>query len=329
MPSRHQTIVLNEFGPPSRLTPAEAPSPVPGPAEALVEVEVVNITFVDTQIRSGRAPNPAMLPELPAVIGNGVGGRIGAVGSPEDSEYVGRRVISSTGGSGGYSERVAVPVAGLHEVPDGLGLPEAVALLADGRTAVSLLDTTPVEAGQTVLVEAAAGGVGSLLVQMLINRGAIVVGAARGEHKLGIARVLGATFVVDYDQPGWEFRVRDMVGSVDVTFDGVGGEIGRAGFELVRPGGRFNSYGMASGEFAGIDPESAAERRVTLDGGGPADPERMARFTGIALAEAAAGDIRPVIGQTFPLAMAADAHASIEARESIGKTLLLTGTAAS
>jgi len=329
MPLRHQTIVLNEFGPPSRLTPAEAPDPVPREGEALIEVEVVNITFVDTQIRSGRAPNPAMLPELPAVIGNGVGGRIRAVGSSRDEAYVGRRVITGTGGSGGYSERVAVPTSGLHEVPDALELPEAVALLADGRTAISLLDTTPVEAGQTVLVEAAAGGVGSLLVQMLVNRGAIVVGAARGEHKLGIARVLGATFVVDYGLPGWEFRVRDLVGSVDVTFDGVGGEIGRAGFELVGRGGRFNSYGMASGEFAGISPELAAGREVSLDGGGRADPEKMARFTGIALAEAAEGRIRPVIGQTFPLARAADAHASIEARESIGKTLLLTGVALS
>lgn len=325
MPSRHQTIVLNEFGPPSRLTPSEAPDPVPRDGEALIDVEVVNITFVDTQIRSGRAPNPAMLPELPVVIGNGVGGRIIDVGSVAHAGLIGRRVISSTGGSGGYSERVSVPITGLHRVPDSLGLPEAVALLADGRTAVSLLDETPVEAGQTVLVEAAAGGVGSLLVQMLVNRGAIVVGAARGEHKLGIARVLGATFVADYGLPGWEFRVRDQVGSVDVAFDGVGGEIGRAGFDLVGPGGRFHSFGMASGEFAGIDPELAAERRVHLVAGGPADPEAMARFTGIALSEAADGRIRPVIGQTFPLERAADAHASIEARESIGKTLLLTG----
>jgi NADPH:quinone reductase len=197
-----------------------------------------------------------------------------------------------------------------------------VALLADGRTAISLIRAARVRAGETALVEAAAGGVGSLLVQLALAAGARVVAAAGGERKLRVARELGADETVDYTEPGWTERVRD---GVDVVFDGVGGEIGRAAFELVRPGGRFCAFGLASGAFTEIPGSDAVRRNVTVIRGTHLEPEELHELSRSALAEAAAGRLRPVIGQTFPLERAAEAHEAIEARATVGKTLLMVG----
>jgi NADPH2:quinone reductase len=215
---------MNEFGPAEVLVDTEVADPVPDPGQALIEVEFVNVTFVETKIRAGRPPRASMLPELPVIPGNGVGGVVD-----------GRRVISSTGGSGAYAERVAVDAQRLIPVPDGVALKDAVALLSDGRTA-----------------------------------------------------------------------------------------IGRAAFELLRPGGRHCAFGMASGSFAPIDEPDAGDRGVTLVRGAVLDPAQMNRLTEAALAGAAGGQLRPVIGQTFPLERAADAHRAIETRATIGKTLLAT-----
>lgn len=311
---------MSEFGPPEVLKPAELPDPAAGPGQALIEVEIANITFVETQLRAGKAPHPSMEPRLPVIPGNGVGGTVGAVGEGVETALVGTRVITSTGGSGGYAERVAVDAAGVIPVPDGVGLPEAVALLADGRTAMSLMRAAEVRPAETVLVEAAAGGVGSLLVQLAAGAGARVVAAAGGQRKLRVARELGADETVDYTEPSWTEKVRD---GVDVVFDGVGGAVGRAAFELVRPGGRFCAFGLASGAFTDIPDADAARRNVNVVRGTRLDPEELRQLSRAALAEAEAGRLRPVIGQTFPLERAADAHEAIEARATVGKTLLL------
>jgi NADPH2:quinone reductase len=266
-----------------------------------------------------------MAPDLPAILGNGVGGVVAAVGPGADPALVGSRVITSTGGSGGYAERVAVEAAGLIAVPDELGMAEAVALLADGRTALALIRAAAVRAGDTVLVDAAAGGVGSLLVQLGRGAGARVVAVAGGDRKLALAADLGAAITVDYTELGWAERLRERLGGVDVAFDGVGGDAGRAVFELVRAGGRFCPFGMASGAFVRIPDGEAHRRGVTVVRGLQITPEEARALSRAALAEAVAGRLRPVIGQRFPLERAADAHAAIEARATVGKTLLLVG----
>ncbi len=157
--------------------PGEAPDPVPDEGQALIEVEFANITFVETQMRSGNGPAPVKL-EPPVIPGNGVGGVVAAVGKGVDDRLVGRRVVSSTGGTGAYAEKAAVDAKGLFDVPDGLALDDAVALLADGRTATMMLSAAGPRPGERVLVEAAAGGVGTLLVQLAKNRDATVVAAA-------------------------------------------------------------------------------------------------------------------------------------------------------
>jgi NADPH2:quinone reductase len=289
-----------------------------------VQVAFASITFVETQIRAGRPPTPAMSPALPAVLGNGVGGVVSAVGAGVDPTLIGNRVVTTTGGRGGYAERCAVPTSGLIPIPDPLGLDEAVALLADGRTALALIDAADLRSGETVLVEAAAGGVGSLLVQLAAAAGAGVVALAGGHRKLTIARELGADVCIDYVQPYWAATVNREVGLVDVVYDGVGGQIGRDAFGLLAASGRYAGFGMASGSFAGILATTRPDvTRVAL---GSITPEHSAQLTRRALALAASGVLHPIIGQRFPLAKAADAHAAIEARATIGKTLLVVDT---
>jgi NADPH2:quinone reductase len=240
-----------------------------------------------------------------------------------DEAWLGRRVVSGTGGSGGYAERVAVAASGLIEIPAGVATDDAVALLADGRTAVALVRAAALQAGERALVEAAGGGVGTVLTQLCALAGARVIGAARGQDKLRLARDLGAEQAVDYTEPGWAKNVQTGVGGVQVVFDGVGGPIAAEAFELLGPGGRMLSYGMASGSFAQVPDDVATARGVTLIRGVPASPAEAAGLTRAALTEAAAGRLRPVIGQRFPLAHAAAAHAAIESRSTIGKTLLV------
>ncbi|GAA4704430.1 zinc-binding dehydrogenase [Phytohabitans rumicis] len=314
-----RVVWLTEFGGPDVLVAGEAPDPTPVPGQVLIDVEFANITFVETQFRAtGMGPFPVQPPIVP---GNGVGGVITAVGPGTDPGLVGRRVVSSLNGSGGYAERVVVDAAAPFEVPEGVGLDTAVALLADGRTAMMLATMAAPRAGERVLVEAAAGGVGSLAVQLARAAGARVVAAAGGERKLAVARELGADVAVDYRDPDWTDRVRAAVGGLDVVLDGVGGAIGRAAFELLDPGGRMISYGLASGTWADVPEQDAADRKVTLLRPRPT-PEDLRAWVKGALAEAAAGRLHPVIGQRFPLERAADAHAAIESRATVGKTLL-------
>ena len=315
-----RAVWLHEFGGPGVLVVADTPDPVAEAGQALIEVAFANITFVDTQFRaSGFGPFKAELPMIP---GNGIGGVVIAVGSQADSGLVGKQVVSSTGGSGGYAERVVVDVGSLFEVPDGLALDHAVALLADGRTASALIRAAELHRGERVLVEAAAGGVGTLLVQLAKSAGTSVVAVVGGARKVEMIRDLGADVVVDYSEPDWVEQVRAAVGSVDVVFDGVGGSIGRSAFEVLDRGGRMLSFGMASGQWTDISEEAAAGRGVTLVNLPRPTPEEMRTLTEGVLTLAATSRLQPVIGQRFPLDQAAEAHRAIESRATVGKTLL-------
>ncbi|MEV7964637.1 zinc-binding dehydrogenase [Sphaerisporangium sp. NPDC088356] len=317
---------VKRFGGPEVLETTEVPDPVAGPGEVVIDVSVADTLFVETQIRTGWG-RQFFSAEPPYVPGGGVGGQVLAVGEGVDRGWLGRSVVAKTGGGGGYAEQAVVPMEALIPLPEGLGLAEAAALLADGVTGLGVFGAAEVKPGEWVLVTAAAGGMGILLVQLARAAGARVAAAARGERKLDFARELGAEIAVDYTEPGWAERVRDATGGAgpDVVFDGAGGEAGLAAFEITASGGRFSAHGAPSGGFSPIDPEAARGRGITLRG------IQDVRFTSAeqkglaerALAEAAAGRIKPVIGKTFPLDRASDAHAAIEAREVIGKTLLL------
>jgi NADPH:quinone reductase len=306
-----RAVWVRRFGPPEVLEPGSAPDPVPGAGQVLVDVEYAGISFIETMLRAGRGPGGRRQP-LPYIPGNAVGGVVRDTGA---------RVVSTTGGSGGYASLAAVAAADLVPVPAALDVPTALALLADGRTALGLHRTATPLAGEWVLVEAAAGGLGSLLTQLALGAGARVLGAAGNPAKLALVAELGAT-PVDYTDPGWAEQVRALTaGGLDLVYDGVGGSIGATAAGLLRPDGRFVQHGLSSGTPTDTGPARA--RGVTILGfdrlGAMGD---LTALSAAALAEAAAGRLTPTIGQTYPLAEAARAHAVMEAREALGKTLL-------
>jgi NADPH2:quinone reductase len=225
----------------------------------------------------------------------------------------GRRVIAGTSGAGGYrgggyAELAVAPTDMVFDVPAAVSSADALAALHDGMMAFSRLGE--VRPGDRVLVTAAAGGIGVWLVPLLRAAGATVIAAARGADKLDLARSRGAHTVVDYSEPGWA----DGLGVMDVVFDGAGGTLGTAALAITAPGGRFHAYGAAAGDFPA--------RRDDVETFGIETPVDWRAATTRALEALADGTVAPVIGQTVPLAHAAVAHAAIEARTVLGKTLL-------
>jgi NADPH:quinone reductase len=321
-----RAVQAARFGGPEVMETIEVPDLVAGAGQVVVGVSVADVLFVDTQIRRG-LHRAYFTVEPPYVPGAGVAGDVIGIGAGVDPGWLGRRVVTAPE-RGGYAEQAVAAADALIPVPQELGLREAAALLHDGRTALGLVEGARIRPEEWVLVVAAGGGLGILLVQLARKAGARVIGAARGQRKLDLAREFGAEAVVDYTEPGWTELVREVSGGPgpDVVFDGAGGEIGRAAFAITARGGRFSAHGAPSGGFAEVDPQEAERRAVTMRGiqyvqYAPAEGRRL---TERALSEAAAGRIRPLIGQTFPLQRAAEAHAAIEARAVIGKTLLLT-----
>jgi NADPH:quinone reductase len=303
-----------EFGAPSVLRVEDVPDPVAGDGFALVRVEASGVHFIDTVIRRGVRMGPMPLPELPMTPGREVAGVV------DGGEWAGRRVVAHLGpASGGYASRAVAPISALHERPDGLSADLAVAMIGTGRTAVSILSAAAITADDTVLVTAAAGGLGTLFVQAALGAGATVVGAAGGARKT--ARLPSAVVAVDYLDPTWADQVRAAVGSVSLVLDGVGGDVRRAAVELLRPGGRLVHHGWSSGDRSPLDEEALAARGIesTFALGLPADQRALETE---ALQAAADGRLVPAL-QRFSLTDAAAAHTAIEARETVGKVVLI------
>jgi NADPH:quinone reductase len=311
---RTLAIELPGIGEPESLRTITRELPDPGPGEAVVRVEATGVSFAEQQMRLGKYYDQPPFPFVPGYDLVGVVERVGA----GVALAPGRRVAALTK-TGAWAERVVLPAADLAPVPDGVDPVDAETAIVNGLTAWRMLHRTArVGRGGTIVVLGAAGGVGSLLVQLARNAGARVIAAAGGEGKLALARELGADEAVDYTREGWAASLE-----ADVVFDGVGGAIASAAFGTLRPGGRMCSFGLASGTWAKIEPEAAHAREVELVSQARPTPEESSQRTRHALAEAAAGRLRPVIAQAVPLADAAAAHAAIEARATAGKTLLV------
>jgi NADPH:quinone reductase len=322
-------IRQHEFGPAENLTYEEVADPVPAADQVRIAVEAAGVHLLDTTIRKGQSGGPFPLPDLPMTPGREVAGRVDAVAPGVDEGWRGRRVVAHLGmASGGYAELALAPVGALHELPDDLAADVAVAMIGTGRTTMGILEVAQPTPEDVVLVTAAAGGIGSLLVQATHNVGAVVVGAAGGPDKVERSRKLGADVGVDYLEPAWPKEVRDALDGRDITvaLDGVGGEIGRSALELLGPGGRIVMFGWSSGEplqistsdlyAGGITASAAVGPRIMQRPGGMRDLETQA------LAEAAAGRLVPPVTR-FPLAEAAQAHTALEDRKTVGKTVLV------
>jgi NADPH:quinone reductase len=322
-------IRLHAFGPAANLRYEEVEDPRPGPGQARIAVAAAGVHLIDTTLRAGRPMGPLALPDLPTIPGREVAGTVDAVGSDVDESWVGRRVVAHLGpASGGYAELAVRETEALHTLPDGLADDAAVAMIGTGRTAHAILEVAALTAQDVVLVTAAAGGLGSLLVQAARNAGATVVGVAGGPAKVQRVAQLGATVAVDYSAPDWSDAVRAALDGREVTvaLDGVGGALGRGALELLGPGGRLILFGFSSGAptdlsagdlFArGITASAAIGARIAQRPGGLRDLEEQA------LAAAADGRLVPLV-QRFALAHAAAAHEAIESRATVGKTVLV------
>ena len=331
-----QAMVVTEFGGPEVLLLQDESDPEPGVGQVLVEVEFSDVGTLDRLIRAGRFAEVFNVAP-PYVPGGAVGGVVRAVGPGGDAAWVGRRVVGGTGRhdadgrsaapTGGYAELALVDERALNTVPDGLDLDVATSLFFDGPTTQLLLDLAAPTIDDRVLVLAAAGAAGTLLVQLLTGRGVPVVAAARGAAKMAALRELGAVAVVDYGEPDWPDHVHAaFTDGPTVVFDGAGADLGRTGFTLAADGARVISYGTGGGEFAELSRDEARRRDVTVTGlfdlpsPGPAERSILLQR---AFAAAAEGAACPVLSRV-PLTQAARAHAALEDRTAIGKTILAT-----
>ena len=322
-------IRLHAFGPAANLRYEEVEDPRPGPGQARIAVAAAGVHLIDTTLRAGRPMGPLALPDLPTIPGREVAGTVDAVGPEVDERWVGRRVVAHLGpASGGYAELAVRETEALHVLPDGLADDAAVAMIGTGRTAQAILEVAALTAHDIVLVTAAAGGLGSLLVQAARNAGATVVGVAGGPAKVQRVAQLGAAVAVDYSAPDWSDAVRAALDGREVTvaLDGVGGALGRGALELLGAGGRLILFGFSSGAptelsagdlFArGITASAAIGAQIAQRPGGLRDLEEQA------LAAAADGRLVPLV-QRFALAQAAAAHEAMESRATVGKTVLV------
>lgn len=317
-------IRLHDFGTPDRLVLDELPDLDPGDAQVRIAVEAAGVHLLDTTLRRGE-PGPLPLPELPTIPGREVAGVVDRVGPGVDDRWLGRRVVAHLGMvPGGYAEQAVTDVDKLFDVPDAVGLPEAVAAVGTGRTAQGILELEPPAAEDVVLVPSAAGGLGWLLVQAARDVGATVVAAARGPERTARLAELGVS-VVDYGADGWEERVREQHGGVSLVYDGVGGPVGRAALELLRPGGRLVMFGFSSGGATRFDSDDVVERGISVGWSlGPRMTSLPGGIPGLAaraLSRVADGRWSPLVS-TYPLAGAARAHADLEGRRALGKVVL-------
>jgi NADPH2:quinone reductase len=322
-----RAATVTRFGGPEVFDVVDRPDPVAAAGEVVIDVEVADVLWVETQVRSGIGRDywPMRPPYVP---GNGVAGRVAQVGASADRGLLGRRVVAHTGNEDGYADRAVVAADAVSTVPKELDLSVAAALLHDGPTALALFDVTQIGPDDAVLVVGASGGLGILSVQLASRRAARTVAIARGP-KLARVRALGSDAMVDSEWPDWVEQARAALpdAGADVVLDNIGGALGEAAFALVAAGGRFSAHGTPGGRFARVDHDEADRRGITVMGieAVQMSDGDLKRYTEQALREAAAGTIAPVIGQTYPLERAGDAHAAIQGRDVFGKTLLVTG----
>ena len=322
-----RAVQIAATGGPEVLTPVDLPDPEPGPGELLVDVTAAGVNFIDTYERRGIYPV-----DLPFVLGQEGAGRVAALGpGVTDGFAVGDPVVWANV-HGGYADRAVVPVAAAVPVPAAVQDDVAVGAFLQGMTAHFLVtDCAPVGPGDTVLVHAAAGGVGLLLTQLAVARGARVLGTVSSAEKVELARGAGAAEVLRSDEvDDLAAAVRDLTGGdgVAVAFDGVGRDTFDASLASLRRRGTLVLYGAASGPVPPVDPQrlnqagSVYLTRPKLQHYTATRTELLDRAAAV-LGAVADGRLHVRIGHRYPLDRAADAHRDLEGRRTTGKVLLL------
>jgi len=238
-----KAIRIHEFGGSENLRVDEIEKPTPGADEVLIKTAAAGINFADTMLRQNKY---MFTPPLPFTLGFEVAGTIETVGGNVQNFAVGQRVLATIRG-GGYAEYAVADWRTVVPIPDDLDFGKATALLVQGLTAVGLL--ADLKSGQTILIHAAAGGVGSLLVQLAKHKGAKVLGTASTAEKLEKVAGLGADVGINYGESDWTDEVLAATSGkgADLIIEMVGGEIGRQNLKCLATGGTMTVYGAASG----------------------------------------------------------------------------------
>jgi NADPH2:quinone reductase len=257
-----KAIRVHELGGAEKLVLEEVEKPVPRDDEVLIKTAAAGINYADTMMRSG---NYLTKPDLPFTLGYEAAGTIEAVGDAVTNLKVGQRVLATTS-SGGYAEYATARAALTMPIPDELNFGESTALLVQGLTALGLLNET--QSGQTILVHAAAGGVGSLLVQLAKHKGLKVIGTASSEQKLQLVADLGADFAINYSEPDWTDEVLKATGGrgADWIIEMVGGAIVAQNLKVLAKHGTMWVYGAASGEDFKVSVLSLMHKNHTIRG---------------------------------------------------------------
>jgi NADPH2:quinone reductase len=302
-----KAVVLRETGAPDRLELEEVPDPEPRAGEIVVRVRAAGVNFADVLVRQGRYPQP---PELPTVPGSEVAG-----------ESDGRRVMALPRG-GGYAEAIAVDESLVVPLPEDASFEEGAGFLLTYLTAwIPLTRQVRVGDGSVVLVHAGSGGVGSAAIQVAKHLGARVMATASTEEKRAVALEQGADEALGYDEFAEKVRA-------DVVLDPVGGEVFTQSFGVLNPLGTVVAIGFAGGWWESLDPAPLVGRNVGLQGFYLGrlmrhNPGLVRGAIGELVELWSSGAVKPLVGATFPLERAADAHELIEARRHVGKVVLV------
>jgi NADPH2:quinone reductase len=327
-----RAIRIHTYGGPEVMQWEELPTPVPGPAQALVRVEAASINFLDVQKRRGELASQAFYrrksasePDLPAILGSQGVGIVEALGHEVHNIHVGDRVVFA---GDSYATHALAPAAWLIRVPDGLSVEQAAAGMNQGFLAYAFTHFAyPVKPGDWCLIQAAAGGIGLLLCQMAKIREGRVIGVTSTPNKAQFVKAAGADEVIISSQSDIAKEARRISEGrgVNVVYDGVGKDTFEASLNSLAPGGYLVVYGQSSGYVPPFDLMTLQEKGslfLTRTNGSPyirEYPRYVEQFVGWVKQ----GKLSVRIDRTYPLADAAQAHATFEKRQVIGRMLLL------
>ena len=318
-------VVVSEVGGPEVLAYGPQPIPEPKPGQVRVKIEAAGVNFIDVYHRAGLYKL-----ELPQVLGMEAAGVVDTITDGVSGLGTGDRVAYAMQ-LGAYAEYACVPADKLVPVPDGVDLRQAAAVMLQGMTAHYLsYSTYPIQPGDTVLVHAAAGGVGQLLVQMAKRRGARVLGTASTEEKAELARQAGADAVILYSETDFEAEVKRLTGGkgVEAVYDSVGRDTFDRSLNCLKRRGSIVLFGQSSGPVPPFSIGILATKgslfltRPTL-GDYIADRAELLQRAGDLFDWMGAGELQVHIDRVFPLADAAEAHRYLEDRQTKGKVLLV------
>jgi NADPH2:quinone reductase len=320
-----QAIRIHQPGGPEVLSEEEIPLPEPGEGQVRVKIEASGVNYADIYQRKGLYPGP-----LPTTLGSEAAGVVDAIGPGVNGVQVGQRVAYASQ-PGAYAEFAAAAASALVPIPDGIDTPTAAAVMLQGMTAHYLARSTyPLQAGETALVHAAAGGVGQLLVQIAKRAGARVIATVSTEEKALLAREAGADEIILYTQTDFAQETRRLTGGTGahVVYDSVGQTTFAGSLEALRPRGYLVLFGQSSGPVAPFDPQ-LLNRKGSLFLTRPtlvhytATREELLWRSGELFDWIKRGELKVRIDRTFPLSAAAEAHRYLEGRQTRGKVLLL------